>query len=245
MHMIKVNNISKTFKIPLENRYTFKENLVELFRVAKYEKIRALDDVSFEVQEGEFLGIIGPNCSGKSTLLKILANILVPTSGLMEIQGKVSPFLELGVGFNLDLTARENVYQNGIILGLSRKQVDERFNKIIEFSELERFVDTKMKNFSSGMHVRLAFSVAIQVDADILLMDEVLAVGDMHFQQKCFDVFNKYKEEKKTIVLVTHDMGAVQRYCSRAIFLNEGKIMMDGKPDEVVAKYTEFATQLQ
>jgi ABC-type polysaccharide/polyol phosphate transport system ATPase subunit len=243
--MIKVNNISKTFKIPLENRYTFKENLVELFRVAKYEKIRALDDVSFEVQEGEFLGIIGPNCSGKSTLLKILANILVPTSGLMEIQGKVSPFLELGVGFNLDLTARENVYQNGIILGLSRKQVDERFNKIIEFSELERFVDTKMKNFSSGMHVRLAFSVAIQVDADILLMDEVLAVGDMHFQQKCFDVFNKYKEEKKTIVLVTHDMGAVQRYCSRAIFLNEGKIMMDGKPDEVVAKYTEFATQLQ
>ncbi len=243
--MICVDNISKTFKIPLENRYTFKENLVELFRSAKYEKIRALDDVSFEVQNGEFLGIIGPNGSGKSTLLKILANILVPTNGSIEIQGKVSPFLELGVGFNLDLTARENVYQNGIILGLSRKQVDERFNKIIEFSELERFVDTKMKNFSSGMHVRLAFSVAIQVDADILLMDEVLAVGDMHFQQKCFDVFNKYKEEKKTIVLVTHDMGAVERYCTRAIFLNEGKVIMDGKPDEVVAKYTEFATTQQ
>jgi len=239
--MIRVNNISKTFKIPLENRYTFKENLVELFRVAKYEKIRALEDVSFEVQEGEFLGIIGPNGSGKSTLLKILAGILVPDKGNIEIDGKISPFLELGVGFNMDLTARENVYQNGIILGLSRKQVDERFEDIIKFAELERFVDTKMKNFSSGMHVRLAFSVAIQVDAEILLMDEVLAVGDMHFQQKCFDVFNKYKEDKKTVVLVTHDMGAVQKYCTRAIFINQGKIVADDGPGEVVAKYTEYA----
>jgi ABC-type polysaccharide/polyol phosphate transport system ATPase subunit len=242
--MIRVNNISKTFKIPLENRYTFKENLVELFRPAKYEKIRALDDVSFKVDEGEFLGIIGPNGSGKSTLLKILAGILVPNNGSLEIEGKISPFLELGVGFNLDLTARENVYQNGIILGLSRKQVDERFDKIIEFSELQRFVDTKMKNFSSGMHVRLAFSVAIQVDADILLMDEVLAVGDMHFQQKCFDVFNRYKEEKKTIILVTHDMGAVQRYCSLAIFVNQGKIIIDGSPQEVVEEYTKYAMGL-
>jgi ABC-type polysaccharide/polyol phosphate transport system ATPase subunit len=240
--MIRVNNLSKTFKIPLENRYTFKENLVELFRPAKYAKVQALDDMSFEVSEGEFLGIIGPNGSGKSTLLKILAGILVPDKGKTEIQGKISPFLELGVGFNMDLTARENVYQNGIILGLSRKQVAERFDKIIEFSELEKFVDTKMKNFSSGMHVRLAFSVAIQVDADILLMDEVLAVGDMHFQQKCFDVFNKYKEQKKTIVLVTHDMGAVQRYCTRAIFVNEGKIVRDGNPNEVVEEYTKFAT---
>ena len=239
--MIRVNNISKTFKIPLENRYTFKENLVELFRVAKYEKIRALEDVSFEVQEGEFLGIIGPNGSGKSTLLKILAGILVPDKGNIEIDGKISPFLELGVGFNMDLTARENVYQNGIILGLSRKQIDERFDSIIKFAELERFVDTKMKNFSSGMHVRLAFSVAIQVDAEILLMDEVLAVGDMHFQQKCFDVFNKYKDDKKTVVLVTHDMGAVQKYCTRAIFINQGKIVADDGPGEVVAKYTEYA----
>ena len=241
--MIKVNNLSKTFKIPLENRYTFKENLVELFRVAKYEKVKALDDVSFEVQEGEFLGIIGLNGSGKSTLLKVLAKILVPDRGVLEIKGKVSPFLELGVGFNMDLTARENVYQNGIILGLSRKQVDERFDKIIEFSELEKFVDTKMKNFSSGMHVRLAFSVAIQVDADILLMDEVLAVGDMHFQQKCFEVFNRYKQEKKTIILVTHDMGSVQRYCTRAIFLSNGKIIKDGNPNKVVEEYTRFAMQ--
>jgi ABC-type polysaccharide/polyol phosphate transport system ATPase subunit len=240
--MIKVQSLSKTFKIPLENRYTFKENLVELFRPAKYEKIRALDDVSFEVQEGEFLGIIGPNGSGKSTLLKVLAKILVPDKGVLEIEGKISPFLELGVGFNMDLTARENVYQNGIILGLSHRQVDERFDKIIEFSELEKFVDTKMKNFSSGMHVRLAFSVAIQVDADILLMDEVLAVGDMHFQAKCFDIFNKYKEQKKTIILVTHDMGAVQNYCTRAIFLNNGRIMKDGNPSEVVGEYTKFAT---
>ncbi len=240
--MIKVNNLSKTFKIPLENRYTFKENLVELFRPAKYQKVRALEDVSFEVQEGEFLGIIGPNGSGKSTLLKILAGILVPDKGGIEIQGKISPFLELGVGFNMDLTARENVYQNGIILGLSRKQVDERFSDIIKFAELEKFVDTKMKNFSSGMHVRLAFSVAIQVDAEILLMDEVLAVGDMHFQQKCFDIFNKYKEQKKTIILVTHDMGAVQRYCTRAIFVNNGKVVKDGNPDEVVGEYTKFAT---
>jgi ABC-type polysaccharide/polyol phosphate transport system ATPase subunit len=239
--MIKVNNISKTFKIPLENRYTFKENFVELFRPAKYERIRALEDVNFEVPEGEFLGIIGPNGSGKSTLLKILAGILVPDKGNIEIDGKISPFLELGVGFNMDLTARENVYQNGIILGLSRKQIDERFDSIIKFAELERFVDTKMKNFSSGMHVRLAFSVAIQVDAEILLMDEVLAVGDMHFQQKCFDVFNKYKEDKKTVVLVTHDMGAVQKYCTRAIFVNNGKIIKDGTPDEVVEEYTKYA----
>lgn len=240
--MIRVNNISKTFKIPLENRYTFKENFVELFRPAKYERIRALEDVNFEVLEGEFLGIIGPNGSGKSTLLKILAGILVPDKGSIEIDGKISPFLELGVGFNMDLTARENVYQNGIILGLSRKQIDERFDSIIKFAELERFVDTKMKNFSSGMHVRLAFSVAIQVDAEILLMDEVLAVGDMHFQQKCFDVFNKYKEDKKTVVLVTHDMGAVQKYCTRAIFINQGKIVADDGPGEVVAEYTRFAT---
>ena len=240
--MIKVQNLTKFFKIPLEKRYTFKENLVELFRPAKYEKIQALDGVSFTVEKGEFLGIIGPNGSGKSTLLKILAGILVPTKGQIEIQGKISPFLELGVGFNMDLTARENVYQNGIILGLSRKEIDKRFKQIIEFAELQRFVDTKLKNFSSGMHVRLAFSVAIQVDADILLMDEVLAVGDMHFQQKCFDVFNQYKAQEKTIVLVTHDMGAVSNYCTRAIFLLDGKIIKDGKPEEVVATYTEYAT---
>lgn len=241
--MIRVQNLSKIFKLPLEHRYTFKENLVELFRPARYEEIKALNGVNFEVTKGEFLGIIGPNGSGKSTLLKILAGILVPTKGKIEIQGKISPFLELGVGFNMDLTARENVYQNGIILGLSRKEIDKRFKQIIEFAELERFVDTKLKNFSSGMHVRLAFSVAIQVDADILLMDEVLAVGDMHFQQKCFDIFNQYKTQEKTIILVTHDMGAVQNYCTRAMFLLDGKIVKDGKPEEVVAAYTEYATR--
>ena len=240
--MIRAQNLTKTFMIPLEKRYTFKENLVELFRPARQQEIQALNKVNFEVMKGEFLGIIGPNGSGKSTLLKILAGILVPTAGQVEIQGKISPFLELGVGFNMDLTARENIYQNGIILGLSHKAIDKRFKQIVEFAELEKFIDTKLKNFSSGMHVRLAFSVAIQVDAEILLMDEVLAVGDMHFQQKCFEVFNQYKKEEKTIVLVTHDMSAVQNYCTRAIFLNEGKIVKDGPAIEVVAAYTEYAT---
>lgn len=235
--MIKVKNISKVFKIPKEKRYTFKENLVRLFRPVDYERIKALDNVSFEVREGEFLGIIGPNGCGKTTLLKIIASILLPTQGSVAVKGKISPFLELGVGFNPDLTARENIYQNAIILGLSRRQVKKRFDEIVKFAELSRFIDMRLKNFSSGMHVRLAFSVAIQVDADILLMDEVLAVGDAHFQKKCFQVFDEYKKANKTIVLVTHDMSAVRNYCTRAIYLKEGSIVCDGQPKEVVDYY--------
>lgn len=235
--MIQVKNVSKIFKIPKEKRYTFKENLVRLFRPVEYDKIIALNNVSFEVKAGEFLGIIGPNGCGKTTLLKIIAGILLATKGRVNIQGKISPFLELGVGFNQDLTARENIYQNGIILGLSRRQVKQRFDEIVQFAELERFIDMRLKNFSSGMHVRLAFSVAIQVDADILLMDEVLAVGDAHFQKKCFEVFDNYKKANKTIVLVTHDMSAVKNYCSRAIYLKEGGLIKDGQPNEVVDFY--------
>jgi len=235
--MIRVENITKIFKIPQENRYTFKENLVSFFRPVRYELIKALDNVNFQVGQGEFLGIIGPNGCGKSTLLKIMAGILLPSSGRVDIDGKISPFLELGVGFNMDLTARENIFQNGIILGLSKAEIRKRFDSIVQFAELEKFVDMRLKNFSSGMHVRLAFSVAIQVDADILLMDEVLAVGDAHFQQKCFQVFDEYKKSGKTIVLVTHDMGAVQNYCTRAIYLREGRLVCDDRPNGVVARY--------
>lgn len=235
--MIQVNNITKIFKIPQENRYTFKENLVSFFRPVRYELIKALDSVNFQVGHGEFLGIIGPNGCGKSTLLKIMAGILLPTSGRVDIDGKISPFLELGVGFNMDLTARENIFQNGIILGLSKAEIRKRFDSIVQFAELEKFVDMRLKNFSSGMHVRLAFSVAIQVDADILLMDEVLAVGDAHFQQKCFQVFDEYKKSGKTIILVTHDMGAVQNYCTRAIYFKNGRLERDGRPNEVVEFY--------
>jgi len=237
--MIRVNNITKIFKIPQENRYTLKENLVNFFRPVRYELIKALDGVNFQVGQGEFLGIIGPNGCGKSTLLKIMAGILLPTSGQVSIDGKISPFLELGVGFNVDLTARENIYQNGIILGLSKAEIRKRFDSIVQFAELEKFVDMRLKNFSSGMHVRLAFSVAIQVDANILLMDEVLAVGDAHFQQKCFQVFDEYKKSGKTIVLVTHDMGAVQNYCTRAIYLRHGQLAKDGQPSAVVEFYLE------
>lgn len=235
--MIKVNNITKIFKIPKEKRHTFKENLVRFFRPVEYEKIKALDNVSFQVKEGEFLGVIGPNGCGKTTLLKIIAGILLPSSGRVTIEGKISPFLELGVGFNPDLTARENIYQNGIILGLTRRQVKQRFDEIVKFAELGKFIDMRLKNFSSGMHVRLAFSVAIQVDADILLMDEVLAVGDAHFQKKCFEVFDNYKKAKKTIILVTHDMNAVRNYCSRAVYLKDGTLTKDGQPNQVVDYY--------
>lgn len=235
--MIQANNITKIFKIPKEKRYTFKENLVRFFRPVEYEKIKALDNVSFQVERGEFLGVIGPNGCGKTTLLKIIAGILLPSSGRVATEGKISPFLELGVGFNPDLTARENIYQNGIILGLTRRQVKQRFAEIVKFAELGKFIDMRLKNFSSGMHVRLAFSVAIQVDADILLMDEVLAVGDAHFQKKCFEVFDSYKKAKKTIVLVTHDMNAVRNYCSRAIYLKDGTLIKDGQPNQVVDYY--------
>ena len=210
-----MENLSKRFRIPLDRSSTLKHRLTHWRSASRYRTLEALRDVSFEVPAGEFTGIIGHNGSGKSTLLKILARIYRPDAGRVAIEGKVSPFLELGVGFNPELTARENIFLSGAILGLGRVELHRLFEEIIGFAELAQFVDHKLKNFSSGMEVRLAFSLAIQAHAEILMMDEVLAVGDASFQQKCFDVFKGYKREGRTVVLVTHELSAVNKYCDR------------------------------
>jgi ABC-type polysaccharide/polyol phosphate transport system ATPase subunit len=248
---ISVNNVSKTFRIPHEKISSLRGAFVNAFRSHGYEEFKALDDVSFEVKKGEFFGIIGRNGSGKSTLLKILAGIYQPDTPVkcakgarlkgefhgVKVNGLISPFLELGIGFNPELSGRDNVYLNAAVLGLSHKQIDEKFDDIVEFSELRRFIDQKVKNYSSGMQVRLMFSTAIHANREILLMDEVLAVGDTNFQGKCLTEFNKYKDAGKTVVLVTHDIGTVQRYCDRAMLLRNGKIEMIGDPEEVGNKY--------
>lgn len=234
---ISVKNVSKTFSIPHESINTLKGAFVNIFRKNTYEKFNALDDVSFEVKKGEFFGILGRNGSGKSTLLKILAGVYVADKGDIKIDGLVSPFLELGIGFNPELSGRDNIYLNATVLGLTEKEIDEKFDSIVAFSELERFIDQKIKNYSSGMQVRLAFSVAIHANREILLMDEVLAVGDVNFQSKCLEEFSRYKEMGKTVILVTHDIGTVQRYCDRAMLLRNGKIEMIGDPEEVGNEY--------
>jgi ABC-2 type transport system ATP-binding protein len=234
---ISVKNISKTFKIPHERIDTMRGAFVNAFRQNSYETFNALDDVSFEVKKGEFFGIIGRNGSGKSTLLKILAGIYSPDKGKIHVNGRISPFLELGIGFNPELSGRDNVYLNATVLGLSKKQIDAKFDDIVRFSELERFIDQKIKNYSSGMQVRLAFSVAIHANRDILLMDEVLAVGDSNFQSKCLEEFNKYRDLGKTVILVTHDISTIQRYCDRALLLRNGKIEKIGNADEVGREY--------
>jgi ABC-2 type transport system ATP-binding protein len=237
---VVVDGVSKTFTIPREQVHTLKERALHPFRRSGHDRFEALKDVSFAVPHGEFFGIVGRNGSGKSTLLKCMAGIYGVDSGGIYINGRVSTFIELGVGFNPDLAARDNIALNGIMLGLSPRDARERFERVIEFAELEEFVDLKLKNYSSGMHVRLAFSVMIQVDADILLIDEVLAVGDASFQQKCFDVFRRMKEERKTILFVTHDMGSVKRFCDRAVLLERGELKVIGRPSEVADNYMEI-----
>ena len=234
---IKVDNVSKTFRIPHEKVDSIRGAAVSLFKSRGYEEFKALDDVSFEVRKGEFFGIIGRNGSGKSTLLKILAGIYQADRGSVKINGLVSPFLELGIGFNPELSGRDNIYLNASVLGLTKKQIDAKFDSIVAFSELERFIDQKLKNYSSGMQVRLAFSVSIHANRDILLMDEVLAVGDSNFQSKCLEEFNKYKDLGKTVILVTHDINTVQRYCDRAMLLRNGKVVKIGKAEEVGSAY--------
>ncbi len=234
---ISVRNVTKRFRIPLDRSSTLKYRVTHPISASRYRELLAVDDVSFEVPAGQFLGIIGSNGSGKSTLLKILAGIYRASSGSVELNGVVSPFLELGVGFNPELTARENVLVNGAILGLSRPELQRRMEGILHFAELEDFADQKLKNFSSGMQVRLAFTVAIQADAAILLMDEVLAVGDVRFQAKCFDVFARYKREGRTVVLVTHDLSGVDSHCDQAILLDHGRIAAQGPARDVTAAY--------
>ena len=238
--LLELNNVNKIFRIPHERRNTLKESFLNFHRKIKFEDFHALKNISFSIHKGDFIGIIGRNGSGKSTLLKIIANIYTPTSGKVIVNGSISPFLELGVGFNGDLTARENVYLNGIILGLSRKEIDKKFKEIVDYAELSDFMDMKLKNFSSGMQVRLAFSVAIQADADIYLCDEVLAVGDMSFQKKCFDTFHEFKKSGKTIIYVTHDLPSVKEFCSKTVLLDHGEMLSYGPTEDVVKKYLEI-----
>lgn len=234
---ISVKNVSKQFSIPHEKISSIKIAFINLFKKNTYETFYALKDVSFEVKKGEFFGILGRNGSGKSTLLKILAGVYTADNGHTMAHGLISPFLELGIGFNPELSGRDNIYLNATVLGLTEKEIDEKFDSIVAFSELERFIDQKIKNYSSGMQVRLAFAVSIHANRDILLMDEVLAVGDANFQAKCLREFVRYKEQGKTVILVTHDIGTVQRYCDRAMLLRNGEIAMIGSAEEVGNEY--------
>ena len=235
--VIEVEHLWKSFQIPHERRTTLFENIVGMIRPNHYETYTVLKDISFEVDEGECIGIIGDNGSGKSTLLKIIANILRPTKGNVRITGKMTPFLELGVGFQSDLTVQENVGVYAAIMGISKREIKNSIDEVIDFAGLTKFKDTKLKNLSSGMQVRLAFSTAIQTDPDVLLVDEVLAVGDKEFQQKCFETFSKYKREGVTILLVSHDLGAVRRFCDKTLLLRNGEKEIFSDTNNVIDEY--------
>jgi ABC-type polysaccharide/polyol phosphate transport system ATPase subunit len=237
---VSIRNVSKSFRLPQEHVHTLKERALHPLRARRFDLLKAVRDVSLEVPAGEFMGIVGRNGSGKSTLLKCLAGIYRIDEGEIAVNGRLSPFIELGVGFNPDLSARDNVIINAIMLGLSRKQAVERFDDIMAFAELEEFTEMKLKNYSSGMHVRLAFATAVQVDADILLIDEVLAVGDAAFQQKCFDEFTRLQEAGRTLLLVTHDMSAVERFCHRAMLLERGEVVDIGEPTAIARQYNQL-----
>jgi ABC-2 type transport system ATP-binding protein len=237
---LDVERVSKTFLIPRHHVMTLKERALHPFRRVPVHELHALRDVSFHSLDGEFLGIVGRNGSGKSTLLKCMAGIYAIDSGEIRLAGRVVPFIELGVGFNTEMTALDNIVINGVMMGLSPREARRRFDEVIQFAELEDFVDLKLKNYSSGMQVRLAFALMIQADPDILLIDEVLAVGDAAFQQKCMDVFYDLREKGKTIILVTHDMTMVERFCHRALLLHEGELTVVGEPDVVARRYLEL-----
>lgn len=236
---IEVKNLVKSFKIPLDKGRNLKQKI--LGRASKgYREFMPLNGISFTINEGEFFGIVGRNGSGKSTLLKTIAGIYTPQKGKVSVNGTLVPFIELGVGFNPQLSGRENVYLNAALLGFSREECDAMYDDIVDFAELHDFMEERLQNYSSGMQVRLAFSIAIRAKGDILLLDEVLAVGDKAFQEKCFNYFEQLKQEKKTVILVTHSMGNVERFCDRALLLNEGKIEFIGEPDEVSQRYLDL-----
>jgi ABC-type polysaccharide/polyol phosphate transport system ATPase subunit len=236
---IEVAEVSKSFRIPHEQQYFLRDYFLHPFRRVTYERNEALRNVSFTVERGEFFGVVGPNGSGKSTLLRILAGIYVPDRGRVVVHGLLSPFIELGVGFNLELTARDNIRINGTLAGLTARELDARFDDIVGFAELERFVDQKLKNYSSGMIVRLAYSIAIQIPFDVLLLDEVLAVGDEAFQEKCFATFERFKKEGKTVVFVSHALDLVERFCDRCLLVQSGVVHAIGSPGEVLDLYRE------
>ena len=243
---INVKNVSKKFRLYHEKRTTIYESILgSVNRKPHYETLQVLNNISFSVKKGESFGIVGRNGSGKTTLLRILSKIYQPDSGSVETNGIVVPVLALGLGFHPDLTAVTNIYQSSILLGISKKQIAEKIDDIIKFAELEKFADTKIKNFSSGMAMRLAFSTAVQVDPAVLLLDEVMAVGDINFQKKCLDVMLDFKKRGKSIVLVSHGPDSIQSFCDRAMFIKDGSIDIIGKPDEVIDSYTTYMNKLE
>ncbi|MGP6387586.1 ABC transporter ATP-binding protein [Streptococcus dysgalactiae] len=247
---VKVEHVSKSFKLPTEATKSFRTTLVNRFRGIKgFTEQQVLKDISFEVHKGDFFGIVGRNGSGKSTLLKIISQIYVPEKGQVTVDGKMVSFIELGVGFNPELTGRENVYMNGAMLGFTKEEINAMYDDIVDFAELHDFMNQKLKNYSSGMQVRLAFSVAIKAQGDVLILDEVLAVGDEAFQRKCNDYFMERKDSGKTTILVTHDMGAVKKYCNRAVLIEDGLVKAYGEPFDVANQYsvdnTETKEELQ
>ena len=236
---VKVDHVSKYFKLPVESTQSLRTALVNRFKGIKgYKKQHVLRDIDFEVEKGDFFGIVGRNGSGKSTLLKIISQIYVPEQGKVTVDGKLVSFIELGVGFNPELTGRENVYMNGAMLGFTTEEVDTMYQDIVDFAELQDFMNQKLKNYSSGMQVRLAFSVAIKAQVDVLILDEVLAVGDEAFQRKCNDYFLERKNSGKTTILVTHDMAAVKKYCNKAVLIDDGLIKAIGEPFDVANQYS-------
>lgn len=236
---VSVKSLKKDFVLPSE-RYTSIKERVLSFKKPTYDKFHALKNINLQIKKGEFVGIVGRNGSGKSTLLKILGGIYQPTAGEVRVKGTLTPFIELGIGFNPELTGRENVYLNGAILGLTHREVKRKYSEIVEFAELEKFMDQKLKNYSSGMQVRLAFSIAIQAHNDILLIDEVLAVGDADFQRKCATIFKEIKDSDKTVIFVSHDMSAIKEYCNRAFLIEGGNIISEGDPELVANDYTQL-----
>lgn len=238
---IVVRDLYKSFRLPHEKHNGIKQAVLSVFDAKRgYEKQEVLKDISFEIKKGDFFGIVGRNGSGKSTLLKLLANIYTPDEGTVQVNGSLTPFIELGVGFNPELTGRENVYMNGALLGFDRREVAAMYDDIVSFAELNKFMDQKLKNYSSGMQVRLAFSIAIRARSDVLILDEVLAVGDQAFQQKCYTYFDSLKERGQTVVLVTHDMSAVKQFCDKALLIQDGKITHIGKPYEISLEYEKL-----
>ena len=242
--IVEISKLTKSFKIPLEASSGIKQQLINILKGRKgYRVFTPLKDISFTINEGDFFGIVGRNGSGKSTLLKTIAGIYTPNGGNVKVHGSLVPFIELGVGFNPELTGRENIFLNGALLGFSHEEMESMYSAIVEFAELEDFMEERLKNYSSGMQVRLAFSIAIRAHADILLLDEVLAVGDEAFQKKCYSYFDKLKREKRTVILVTHDMAAVERFCTKAAFIEDGHVKMIGKPYRIAAAYSRSNSQ--
>lgn len=242
MDAISIKNVTKSFKIFTERSATLKDRIVNR-RKNNFQQFFALENVSLEIEQGQTVGFMGRNGSGKSTLLKLLTGILYPDAGEIDVKGKVSSLLELGAGFHPDFTGRENIFMNAAILGLTKKEIKAKLDEIISFSELKEYIDNPVRNYSSGMYMRLAFSVAIMVEPDVLLIDEVLAVGDASFQQKCMDQLLRMKSKGTTIVFVSHDLGAMEKLCDRVVWINKGIVMSDGKPKKVIDQYLAYLSE--